>query len=153
MSQINPQLPARLLSKSEILKPVRSVLGDRGLTALLLGCWRCKAHSNSALQLLCSFCLHPLPACSARGYQPVALCSVSAGRERQVRELFPRSRDQKDLDFVPAFLPGVTEKPAAVLTQHPVQLLLLWPCWRRSQAVTDRARRHCLQRRKLLSCP
>lgn len=100
-----------------------------------------------------SFCLHLLPACSARGYQAVALCSVFACSERQEREPFPRSRDQKDLDFVPVVLLGMTKKPAAVLTQYSVQLLLPCLCCCRSQAVTDRARRHCLQRRKLLSCP
>lgn len=113
------------------LKTVRSLLGDGGrdLTALLLDQEWCKAHSNNALQLLGSFCLHPLPACSVRGYQPEALCTAFACNVRQARELFPRHRDQKHLDFVPVVLPGVTKKAANVLIQYPVQFLLPCPCF------------------------
>lgn len=60
--------------------------------------------------------LPPSSASRLRQSQP-ALGRVLACNESQVRELFSKSRDQKELGFVPVVLPGMTEDSAAAA--HP----------------------------------
>lgn len=52
------------------------------------------------------------PSCLLGQRQP-ALGSALACNERQVREMFSKGRDQKELVFVPVVLPGMTADPAA----------------------------------------
>lgn len=115
MSQINLQLPTRLLSESEILLPARSLLGDRdrGLTAFGLGTMKSSLKQCSTAS---GFLLPPSSACLLGQMQP-ALGRALACNESQVRELFSKSRDQKEFGFVLVVFPGMTEDPAAVA--HP----------------------------------
>lgn len=115
MPQINLQLPTRLLSESEILLPARSLLEDRnrGLTAFGLGRMKSSLKQCSAASGLL---LPPSPACLLGQRQP-GLGRALAFNETQVRELFSKSRDQKELGFVPVVLPGMNEDPAAAA--HP----------------------------------